>query len=388
MFVTLACDEKYANKIDKCIAFDGQGFSNMFLEKYAKQISERGEKIKNYALDRDFVHPLMKQIPGFDVMRICEGFGVTSPAQFHSPNSFFKRNDDGTISLDEKGNPEFVKGTEPDGIKHIHGFTTYMMDNYSKEEIQKVVDVLAPAVGDGLGKANPLKALGGVCLHKKEMSEIKEMIKAYGKENNLSRADLNAFLETFAVGAGAAKAVGTAEYVLDRMDDGKRVKESAKESIKNFVERVNEKVDMAEGEFNKFCKKVEAKVTELKEYTSAAIKDTIEFSKEAFVYLGEKFVDKTTEFVADNMKDIGKGMENFGEGLKNTGEKLKNAGEKVDDNQNMKFDPFKSEFNQEFYSERRKDIGDTKKLVKNSDLDNAKGEKQDDNVKPHVKRGR
>lgn len=54
------------DSIVRCVGFDGQEFSKVFLE--TPEVSERIEKraaiIKNYSLTGDFVHILLYQIPG------------------------------------------------------------------------------------------------------------------------------------------------------------------------------------------------------------------------------------------------------------------------------------------------------------------------------------
>lgn len=47
--------------VKECLAFDGQGFSNEFMEENKNEINERKHKITNYAADRDYVSALGNQ---------------------------------------------------------------------------------------------------------------------------------------------------------------------------------------------------------------------------------------------------------------------------------------------------------------------------------------
>ena len=45
--------------VDRCVAFDGQGFSPAFFDKYADRIDENSDKVTFYGLEDDYVGPLM-----------------------------------------------------------------------------------------------------------------------------------------------------------------------------------------------------------------------------------------------------------------------------------------------------------------------------------------
>jgi hypothetical protein len=150
MYVTIA--SKNADKISKCVAFDGQGFSNEFIKKYSKQIAAYAEKITNYFAQNDFVNVLMKQVEGSNQIP-CEQFGITNPAQFHSPNSIFVRDANGNIPIDEKGNKVFSFNKlkeRNENMALINKFISYVMDNTSKKELDNIVKYISPIVGEAL----------------------------------------------------------------------------------------------------------------------------------------------------------------------------------------------------------------------------------------------
>ena len=57
-------DYKAVNDIDRCVSFDGQGFSNAFLDTYREDIAERASKITSYCPTVSYVEGLINDIPG------------------------------------------------------------------------------------------------------------------------------------------------------------------------------------------------------------------------------------------------------------------------------------------------------------------------------------
>lgn len=199
MFVTITADD---GKISRCIAFDGPGFSNEFLKKYADKIEKNGEKIINYALSVDFVHGLMKQVPNAAMVYV-QGYGLSDATNYHSPNSFFVTDDDGNIQL-QNGEPQFEQVDENENIKQIHGFLTYIMDAYSKKDLEEMGDFAGHILGYSLGggEDGAEKAKEYFYNNKDKVKKLVSMIKVYGQVNNLSQEDLDGFIKTFGIGIG------------------------------------------------------------------------------------------------------------------------------------------------------------------------------------------
>ena len=214
MYVTIAAED---DKISKCVAFDGQGFSNEFLEYYADRIVERSKKITNCAISTDFVHGLMKSIPDIH-WKFCQGFGMSSGAEYHSPNSFFQTDKNGIITS-ASGEPRFVGAEENENIKHINGFTTFIMDNYSKEDQQEVAGFLGNLTGYACGESDPDKAIKYLVSNPETLSKIKGMVMDYGRANNLTEQDFDNFVSTFFPDQETAQKVQTVCHYIKNKDD-------------------------------------------------------------------------------------------------------------------------------------------------------------------------
>ncbi|WP_455713952.1 Mbeg1-like protein [Anaerosporobacter sp.] len=76
------------NTVDRCVAYDGQGFSDEFMEKYKKEIMYNQDKIENHNVDTDYVNILLNDIgtkkyyKGYD-------YGEGGFAESHGPSTFF-----------------------------------------------------------------------------------------------------------------------------------------------------------------------------------------------------------------------------------------------------------------------------------------------------------
>lgn len=98
-YATVVCGDA----IDRCVSFDGQGFSDEFLRKYSKEISENADKIKSICASEDYVNILLFSIAGETVYLNAD---VDNFVNNHSPYDLWKTNS----GLMENG--EFCKTVE------------------------------------------------------------------------------------------------------------------------------------------------------------------------------------------------------------------------------------------------------------------------------------
>ena len=83
--------------VDRCLSFDGQGFSDEFLEKYGNEIAMRQGKITNHAAESDFVNILLNKI---GTTQYYKGYDVAGFQENHCPNTLLRFNSDGSVSMD------------------------------------------------------------------------------------------------------------------------------------------------------------------------------------------------------------------------------------------------------------------------------------------------
>ncbi len=113
-FVTVIGHSKGGNKAkyitilndtpDRCVSFDGQGFSDKFIEHYKKRIIARQGAISNHNIDYDYVNILMNDI-GEKTYYIGYDYGKFGFSESHAPNTFFDfgENGDYTIRVNPNG---------------------------------------------------------------------------------------------------------------------------------------------------------------------------------------------------------------------------------------------------------------------------------------------
>lgn len=125
-----------SDKAKECYAFDGEGFSNEFLEKYAQQIEEKASKIHLRANYRDYVNVLLNCIAG-DVKFVVNDEGIDSGEEYHCPNALFEYADGrATYQIGE-----LVDFQDP-AMKLLHEFTLYLINEAPDAEKILALSVL------------------------------------------------------------------------------------------------------------------------------------------------------------------------------------------------------------------------------------------------------
>ncbi len=107
-FVTVIGHSKGGNKAkyitilndtpDRCVSFDGQGFSDKFIDHYKKRITARQSLITNHNIDYDYVNILMNDI-GEKTYYIGYDYGKYGFSESHAPNTFFDFGENGEYSI-------------------------------------------------------------------------------------------------------------------------------------------------------------------------------------------------------------------------------------------------------------------------------------------------
>lgn len=145
-----------SDKVDRCVSFDGQGFSQDFIDTYQDKIIANKYKITCYALDNDFVNILLYDV--FNKKYYIKGNGVNSFPENHSPNSFFHYTyKDGKIGV------YFEKGSQGECMAKLHSFINYISSTISDKDREPLFSLLggmaAKMLGEGASTDEILKYL-------------------------------------------------------------------------------------------------------------------------------------------------------------------------------------------------------------------------------------
>lgn len=111
--------------VDRCVSFDGQGFSDEFMARYQSEISVRQGKIENHNVDYDYVNLLLNDI-GNSYFYVRQDLGKGGFAENHAPNTFMKFHGDGSFTME--------KGKRPSSIKALDEFLNSYLRAVSPEE--------------------------------------------------------------------------------------------------------------------------------------------------------------------------------------------------------------------------------------------------------------
>ncbi len=107
-------------KVDKCVSFDGQGFSEEFIQRYGNAISQYEGLIENHNVDYDFVNLLLHDVGD---RYFYKSQNITGFAEYHSPNSFFEVEPNGDLYYKCIGN------TAPQPMPIVGDFFNRILDN-------------------------------------------------------------------------------------------------------------------------------------------------------------------------------------------------------------------------------------------------------------------
>lgn len=144
-FVTVAGHSKGGNKAkyiailddtaDRCLSFDGQGFSDEFMDWYGVRVKLRQKVIENHNVEKDYVNFLLNEV-GKTVWYQGRDYGRGEFLKNHCPIAFF--------TFDEHGNS--VMRRSDDGqvraLEILDGFVTDYLRSLSKRQKYDVLDLL------------------------------------------------------------------------------------------------------------------------------------------------------------------------------------------------------------------------------------------------------
>ena len=108
-FVTVTGHSKGGNKakyitilddsVDRCLSFDGQGFSDEFVDWYKVRILLRSSRIENHNAEQDYVHLLLNDV-GTSVYYRGRDYGKGDFLKNHCPNAFLLPDGQGGLHME------------------------------------------------------------------------------------------------------------------------------------------------------------------------------------------------------------------------------------------------------------------------------------------------
>lgn len=151
MYVTVRSD-----RVKECYAYDGEGFSQEFVDKYKEEIEKKRVNIHLRCHYRDYVNLLLISIAG-DIKYYVNEQGIDknsekSVGEYHRPDLMFRRDKDGNIvyEMAPDGEQDFT-------MQFMHEFVIYLMKHAPKGELVVAMSVfgeLLQKLVSGKGQVN------------------------------------------------------------------------------------------------------------------------------------------------------------------------------------------------------------------------------------------
>ena len=231
-YVTIVTD-----RITKCVSYDGQGFSEEFLEKYAAEIAKKSQSIVSISASDDFVNCLLYPIAGTRIYIDTEE--QENFTHYHKPNILF----------DDNGNLR-SQTEQSDLSKFINEYTTYMISNLDEPERSVTVDGLIALLEKGEDKESILQTIyaGGNAISHLDDFAFNYIGDTYGLPAELAATYL-------------AAVICPRLFLDDLMNCGKEMLGSVIGGMMDFAEEVRKKLESFGKKASEYAKKFVSAIT-------------------------------------------------------------------------------------------------------------------------------
>lgn len=133
------------DSVDRCLSFDGQGFSDEFIQYYQDKIAQNQGKITNSNVDSDYVNLLLNDIGHTDFYQGYD-YGEGGFLENHCPNTFFDFGEDGTYQM--------TASTRDERMAEIDEFLNNYLRTLSPEEKRDTLEMLGEMIEGGFNNAS------------------------------------------------------------------------------------------------------------------------------------------------------------------------------------------------------------------------------------------
>ena len=140
------------NSVDRCLSFDGQGFSDEFVNKYEGKIAENQYKIHNHNVDGDYVNILLNDV-GDKTYYKGYNYGDGKFLENHCPNTYMKYDKDGNFVMVETSQNQDVQNLD----KFLNSYLRSIPENERKDTMNLIGTMEEQALNGG--SANDLLSI-------------------------------------------------------------------------------------------------------------------------------------------------------------------------------------------------------------------------------------
>ncbi len=210
--------------VDRCLSFDGQGFSDEFIERYESEIEMRQGKITNHNVNYDFVNLLLNDVgrtffyEGFD-------YGVGKLAEAHCPNTFFMFDKDGKYKI----RPVEERAWEMEALdEFLNGY----LRSLSPERKKRTIDFISSQLDEAMETGKfPIADEEWLCF-----AELIEDIGEYTVLHPEFTDAVTSILDKFDLAV-------TVEEILERCPNNIKIRIEVAGGIRDIVAYINKSIE-------------------------------------------------------------------------------------------------------------------------------------------------
>lgn len=125
------------DSVDRCLAFDGQGFSDEFIDKYEDKIAENQHKIHNHNVDGDYVNILLNDV-GDKTYYKGYNYGDGKFLENHCPNTYMR--------YDKNGNFTMVETEQNPDVQNLDKFLNSYLRSIPQNERKDTLNLIGTMV--------------------------------------------------------------------------------------------------------------------------------------------------------------------------------------------------------------------------------------------------
>lgn len=180
-----------SEKVTKGVSFDGQGFSEEFVNKYWAEIQMNKHKITCYAAENDFVNIFLNWIDLGERRIFIPGYECDSFSQNHAPNALLNIRD-----IDKYQDCDISSS-----MKLIHQFTVFVANEAPNKEKKQMLNYLAKVVQKSLGENKTNDAIK-ILFDKENVEELSSIIAylaRFAVDKKLSEEDIKNIIIPFGI---------------------------------------------------------------------------------------------------------------------------------------------------------------------------------------------
>ena len=123
------------DSVGRCVALDGQGFSDKFFIENSYQVAKNQNKIQNLCVDYDYVNLLLSDV-GSRTYYSKQDLGEGGFLENHCPNTFLKFDEKGNVSIEINPN-----GQDP-ALKQLDEFFNGYLRSLSEEDRNATLEMM------------------------------------------------------------------------------------------------------------------------------------------------------------------------------------------------------------------------------------------------------